>query len=1028
MEKKTKTISVWKLLMKLFLWLLGIVIVVVVGLVLTAEYAHDKIVKLALPSVQKAINAPVDIKKTSLSFIRAFPYTTLELNDVYLGSVFETNTIADSLVFVEKLYVSLKSEPLMNGLVEITAVEFKGATIKYLVAEDGSTSYDFLMSTDTTTTVEEPDTLPLGYVIDLQKLTISDITCYYEDKQMGAKAKAYIPKITAKGALSDSLIQAQIKGNIQVTNVYFDSTNVHKLGMAELKLNVDYKGEDVLMREVSLALDDIIIDVKGSAKLSDSIYADINLNCDKIDVADVVKFAPDGMLSEFGVNNIGGLLNFAASVKGNVTDSIRYPHVEATLGFKNGYVETVDYPRIKNIGLNVDVTTGNLDTDESIALSLKNLHFETAQSSGTFNVKASNLNVPRYDVAGQLKINISEFTKFIPSDLGISQIVGMANVNLKTKGVFTGNVDDAFIDKALRNTSANLLLNDFNIVMDSVISIDTMNFNLAYNNYNINIDNTNVSLPDFGVSLKNVGLALAINGGISDFSKTGVDISKFHVEIADSKVDLEAKVTNLDMPTYEANLGVDVNIDNFKNFFPDSLAYSITGGVLANVKSHGTVNLDSIETQVFDIVLNNTEIGVKLNNITADMYDSFISFSNLGGDINIGSDTINVDKLNVDWQGLKLHVDSTKVANALKIFMLEQTDNKLSVLTKVSMDDFDYAWVEQMFPTDSTIADSALAITTTDTLSVATADSVTIETDAPYSFLDLGYPVEVKGMFKLGHLQYEKASIDNISAKFNVNDTVIVIDQLKLDAFNGNMLASARVKFKSEELMQVFFRAGLNQMDLNKLLVDFDNFDQTDITSDNLTGIMTANFDGYSEVINMGDSIPMEKIRMLGNLKLENGSIVNLEMLKELDRYVNMRELNNIQFQTLETSVFIRNNNIYLPQTDIKSTAMNVSAFGMQSFADDFEYHIKIFPGEIMLGNSKKVMKKQSQMDDNLANESNLKSINLLAYQIGDESKYWFDTDARKKKMRTRVKVQQKQLELVFNPRLTKYETGVNFK
>ena len=213
--KKKKPKSVGKVMVGCFLWLIGIVLLIVVGLLLVAEFAHDKVVKMALPSVQNILNAPVDIEKTSLSFIRSFPYATLELNGVYLGSVFKTNTKADSLVYVEKVYVSLKTEPLKNGKIEITEVEFKGATIKYLVDNEGTTSYDFLMSSDTTPTVA--DTSALGLVIDLEKLTISDITLIYDDRKLGAHAKAYIPKITAKGALSDSAIQAQIKGKVQVT-------------------------------------------------------------------------------------------------------------------------------------------------------------------------------------------------------------------------------------------------------------------------------------------------------------------------------------------------------------------------------------------------------------------------------------------------------------------------------------------------------------------------------------------------------------------------------------------------------------------------------------------------------------------------------------------------------------------------------------------------------------------------------------------------------------------------------------------
>ena len=67
-------------------------------------------------------------------------------------------------------------------------------------------------------------------------------------------------------------------------------------------------------------------------------------------------------------------------------------------------------------------------------------------------------------------------------------------------------------------------------------------------------------------------------------------------------------------------------------------------------------------------------------------------------------------------------------------------------------------------------------------------------------------------------------------------------------------------------------------------------------------------------------------------------------------------------------------------------------------------------------------------MKENLADEDNMKSFNLLAYDIAGDSKYGFDTESRKKKMRTRIKVQQHQLELGFNPRLVKYNTDVKFR
>ena len=1037
--KKKKNKSITKLLLKCFLWLLGLVLLLVVGLLLVAEFAHDKVVKMALPSVQNILNAPVDIGQTSLSFIRSFPYATLELNNVYLGSVFKTNTKADSLVYVEKVYVSLKTEPLKNGKIEITEVEFKGATIKYLVDNEGVSSYDFLMSTDTTPKVT--DTTALGLVIDLEKLTISDITVIYDDRKLGAHAKAYIPKITAKGALSDSLIQAQIKGKVQVTEVDYDSTNAYKLQMAELRIDVDYVGEDITVNDVSLSLDDILIAISGSARIADSIYTNIHASCDNVDFSDVAKYVPDGLLDEIGVKKLEGKLQFDADVSGNISDTTRYPHVDANLKFYDGLVLMADYPQVKNIGLDVDLTTGKRDNDATIGLNLKQLHFETNKSSGTIKLTASNINRPRYNVGANLHVDMSEVKPFIPDSLGISRFRGSADISLNTNGVYTGKVNNDFIEKALQNTSVVLGLNQLCVAMDSVITVDSLNMKVAYNNYGVTISNTNMSLPDFGIALDDLGLDLKLGGSIFDLSKTTVDVNRLHLAIDSSSVDVTARVENLEKPTYEAAVDIDVMLEDFKPLLPDSLAYSITGGVAIDVNSHGTVDLDSIDTQMYDLIINNTNVDVSLNNISADMYEQIASFNGLEGNIKIANDSVNVDGISVDWKGLKLHVDSTVIENAMKIFLLEQNDKQLKVLTKVSLDEFDYAWVEQNFPTDSTAdADKqepeVVAIDSlpqTDSFAIADSvlktDSLMVADTAPYSFLALGYPVEVKGMFKLGHLQYNKSSIDTISAKFSVNDTVAVVENLRLGAFKGGLDASARVKFKNDSLMQVWFRTHIEKMDLKQLLVEFDNFDQTTVTSENLSGLMTTDFDGYLDVLNMGDSIPMIPIKVLGRLKLEDGAIVNMDMLKKLDKFTGMNELDNIQFQTLETSLFVRHGSLFLPQTDIKTTAMNMSVFAMQGMANnDFEYHLKIFPGEIMFGKWKGVMKKQSQMKENLADEDNMKSFNLLAYEIGGDSKYGFDTESRKKKMRTRIKVQQHQLELGFNPRLVKYDTDVKFR
>ncbi|MCQ2375082.1 MAG: AsmA family protein [Salinivirgaceae bacterium] len=1000
-----------KFLLKTFAWIIGLLLTILVSLVLIAEYAEDDVVQLVMPSVEETINAPIKIGKVSLSFIHSFPYTTLKIEDVYLGSS-KNNTKTDSLVKVSNLYISVETEPLLDGIINVTEVEFSNATIKYLVEKDGSTCFDFLMPTDTVE--EEPvDTTTTSLNIDLRKITIENITAIYDDRSLGAKAVVNIPKIIAKGRMNDSVIQAAVKGNVVLKSVDYDSTNVNRLRKGELNIDVDYANNGVELNNIALAIDDILINATGTVNLDSLMMADLTIESNEIIIDSLMKFLPDGMLSEFGVNRVSGALAFNATAKGNLLDTTQYPHVEATVSFSNGLADVVDVPLVSNLNLAANITTGDKNTDETIAVDITKLHLNLPHSAIDFTASVKNLNQIGYKANGNIALSIEDIKSFIPNDLGISKIYGDVKLKLATRGTFYGDVDNKFIERALHNTSADVNIIDFGVTMDSVIVLDTLNGKINYTNYNVTIDELGMSLPEYQIKLSNTALAMQILGDIFDMDKLGIDLSKMHTEIGNSKFDVTANLINCNIPTFKATLGANVDINDFWAFIPDSLINSINGGVSANVSTFGTINLETMSDAEINSIIGNTSVNVNLNNLTADMFDPFLSFSNLNGKIDFATDLLQVNKMGINWKGINLSVDSLTVENLVKIFVEEKAGEKILVEGKFDVDEFDYALIDELFPTDTTAVEEPEQLAETETIAED-------ETPIP-SYV-------AKGKFSLGKLIYGKSTFTDINGLFNVSDTVYIVDQLKLNAFNGKINASVRAKMLPDDKIETYFKAKVDSMDLNQILVEFDNFDQTDITNENLSGLLSTDINGYVYLLDMGDSIPMDKIRFMGDFRLDDGNIKDLEMLKGIAKFTNLRDLNNIQFQTLKTSVFMYHDAVYLPQTDIKSTTMNVSAFGMQEMTSgDFGYHIKIFPGEILRGKSKKVIKAQAKMKDNLAEEKGLPSMNLVAYDLKGNSKYGFDTKSMHKSMTTKIKMQQKMLELLFHPRLVKYNTNTKF-
>ena len=93
-------------------------VLLVTVLVVIALHSENTITRLALKEVSKMINAPVKVDNVSLLLFKKFPYATVEFEGFKLGNS-QTPitdpykaTLTDTIVSLEKLYVSLKTRQI----------------------------------------------------------------------------------------------------------------------------------------------------------------------------------------------------------------------------------------------------------------------------------------------------------------------------------------------------------------------------------------------------------------------------------------------------------------------------------------------------------------------------------------------------------------------------------------------------------------------------------------------------------------------------------------------------------------------------------------------------------------------------------------------------------------------------------------------------------------------------------------------------------------------------------------------------
>jgi hypothetical protein len=152
-----------------------------------------------------------------------------------------------------------------------------------------------------------------------------------------------------------------------------------------------------------------------------------------------------------------------------------------------------------------------------------------------------------------------------------------------------------------------------------------------------------------------------------------------------------------------------------------------------------------------------------------------------------------------------------------------------------------------------------------------------------------------------------------------------------------------------------------------------------------------------------------------GKYSLSDGALINFGPVKELSSFIELSELENINFEKLEDDFFIRNNVVYVPQMDVRSSAANLLVNGKHGLDNVYEYHVRILLSEAL---SKKIRKPKpntsefgSVQDDGLGRTSLLLKIESK----GDDVKVGYDIKAAGTKVKSDIKTERQTLKTILN-------------
>lgn len=1044
-----------KILLKVVKITLLVFLIAFTTLLAAGWLMQEKITKLAVAYLSETLGSPMATGEISFSLIENFPQASIRVDGIWVGARQEKVTDPiDTLAKVNKLYVSLKSTDLLDNIFTVKNLSIEDGYVKYLVDSTGATCFDFLMSSDTTS-VTETDVASEPLFLTVDKITIRNITTIYNDDQLKVKLKAYLPVITCAVDMDDLDTRVLANGQIKLSDMNYENTNLNRMKQAEIEFDVAYRSDSVIAKTLKIATDEMNLAVEGKIALAD-MHADLALSVSAPELAALLKYAPEGMLNEYKVSQVSGGLELQTKVKGLVAGD-DLPYYEAKYKLTKASVKYDTLPLAYNIVLKGSATNGANSNNSTTAILLDQFAIDFSgnhiEASGKFN----NLDQLNYNLKTKMSLDLLASKDLIPKDM-VQYLSGRVQATIQTKGILTDSIDNKFIEQALQNTQAQIQLTDLDVIMDSVITLNKLSTNIAYKARTIKLKNLSTSLPDYKVNLLDNSIHVRLIGDVMNVDQLDLDIPSFYLATDEGSLFGSAYVGKMEDVSFAIQSNIDVELANLKRLAPDTLVNDMKGQFQAKIRTRGEMCLDSIATQFENILYDQTTMDLRMKNITLDMTDTLMNVQHLNGHITIDSRMISIKDFGGVYQKMAFNIDTTTIQNLFDT-VIRNRPGTLKVDGICSLGDLDYtvlgafagdeessetaadepasepqAWNYEIkgklsvnsfkyenslvkdIQTTYDIQDAKQAIKAQVSVGHVDYDGTTVNGLTTNCEMNTATN-EIKGKLAVKNVKYEDALLEQITALYNVNDTVYTVDQLKFLAFGGNVNTAIKVKMDETDHMEIEMKNSVANIDMRRLMKEMKNFDQQELTYEQLNGILSSdNF--FLRMTMIGDSIVYDDLRMTCDLKFENGGIFRYAPIQDMAQYLpKIDNLDTLSFKTIDTHMFLFKDAVYVPRTYVVTSAFDVEAIGMQSFGEDYQYHIGINLGQILGKN------KQSSLKDDTPVKRK-KMVRLKATGRKGKYKSGFDKVKDRDAMLTRVKTQEKILEFRFQPKFFTFDTG----
>ena len=240
------------------------------------------------------------------------------------------------------------------------------------------------------------------------------------------------------------------------------------------------------------------------------------------------------------------------------------------------------------------------------------------------------------------------------------------------------------------------------------------------------------------------------------------------------------------------------------------------------------------------------------------------------------------------------------------------------------------------------------------------------------------------------------------------------IDSLTMQAMEGTIRGSFGMVQDTEKDIYSTVDVSLYNLDIQQLFYAFNNFGQKQLTHEHLKGTISGT-SVFSADFDSTFSIRYPSILNENNITIRDGELNGFTPIMALSRFIEVDELQNIRFKTLENNILIRESQVIIPVMDIQSNALNLSASGTHGFDNKYDYRLQLKLSELLYSKARGARRGEFEMAED---ESDTRILFLKVYSDGTGAKVEMDRRKAVDKIRDDLKSEKSELKSILNEEL----------